>query len=65
MGRIIWLIALMLFILLDCLMMPFFLVGKALEAASDLCYGVSDEGGMALTKAWMQKTRGLFITKKQ
>lgn len=65
MGRIIWLIALLIFILLDCLFMPIYLAAKALDAASDLLYGISDEGGMALTKIWMQKAGGLFGTKKQ
>jgi hypothetical protein len=65
MGKIIWLMALLLFILLDILFMPIYLAAKALEAASDLLYGISDEGGMGLTKTWMKKTGGLFATKKQ
>ena len=64
MGKIIWFIALLLFILLDISLMPFFLLAKTLEAASDVLFGISDEGGMTLTKEWMRKTGGMFSYKQ-
>jgi hypothetical protein len=43
--------------------MPIYVLAKTLEGVSNILYAISDEGGMDLTKTWINKSKGLFVTK--
>jgi len=45
----------LIFIVVDLLFIPFYVLGRIFELLSQALYGMNDEPGMCLTKTWIKK----------